>query len=99
MHPDRKKYPYSPDKKYPQRHPARYPEETTPRMYPGWNYPDRNYPNPDDRNVDDRLPGGGGDDDKGKEDGPPDTCNTSYDAISVIRREVFIFKGKVSVSR
>lgn len=28
--------------------------------------------------------------------GKPDTCDTSYDAISVIRREVFIFKGRVS---
>lgn len=26
--------------------------------------------------------------------GKPDTCDTSYDAISVIRREVFIFKGR-----
>ena len=26
---------------------------------------------------------------------PPDTCDTSYDAISVIRREIYIFKGKV----
>ncbi|XP_045126892.1 matrix metalloproteinase-2-like [Portunus trituberculatus] len=24
----------------------------------------------------------------------PDTCNTEYDAISVIRREIYIFKGK-----
>lgn len=24
----------------------------------------------------------------------PDTCNTDYDAISVIRREIYIFKGK-----
>jgi len=28
--------------------------------------------------------------------GKSDTCDTSYDAISVIRREVFIFKGQVS---
>lgn len=28
--------------------------------------------------------------------GKPETCDTSYDAISVIRREVFIFKGRVS---
>lgn len=30
--------------------------------------------------------------------GKPDTCDTSYDAISVIRREVFIFKGRVRAS-
>jgi hypothetical protein len=31
-----------------------------------------------------------------RKSGKPDTCDTSYDAISVIRREVFIFKGRVS---
>lgn len=38
---------------------------------------------------------------KGKDDAPttdepekPNTCDTSYDAISVIRQETFIFKGK-----
>ncbi|CAL4065532.1 unnamed protein product, partial [Meganyctiphanes norvegica] len=29
-----------------------------------------------------------------KPDGKPDTCNTEYDAISVIRREIYVFKGK-----
>lgn len=27
----------------------------------------------------------------------PDSCDTSYDALSVIRREIYIFKGKVSM--
>jgi hypothetical protein len=31
-----------------------------------------------------------------KKPGKPDTCDTSYDAISVIRTEVFVFKGRVS---
>lgn len=28
----------------------------------------------------------------------PDTCDTDYDAISVIRREIYIFKGKVGIT-
>lgn len=27
----------------------------------------------------------------------PDKCDTSYDAISIIRREIFVFKGRVSI--
>lgn len=29
--------------------------------------------------------------------GKPDTCDTSYDAVSVIRRELFVFKGQVRI--
>lgn len=31
-----------------------------------------------------------------KGEAPPDTCDTSYDAVAVIRRELFIFKDRVS---
>lgn len=43
-----------------------------------------------------RHVGRGGDSNsgRGRKDKVPDTCSTSYDAISVIRREVFIFKNQ-----
>lgn len=30
---------------------------------------------------------------------PPDTCDTSYDAISIIRGDIYIFKDKVNLKK
>lgn len=82
--------------RYPIRTPETYPPRTFPppqRTYPPRTYPtrtpERNYPKypnypPTTPTIEVTTKP------------PPDTCNTSYDAISVIRRDVFIFKDAVS---
>ncbi|KAF5306949.1 hypothetical protein FQA39_LY00179 [Lamprigera yunnana] len=108
MHPDRKynsKNPYNPydpnrnsppkpfprpdqtpERRYPQKpeittHPERYPERR-----PNINRASIDRPNIDRPNYDPQH--------NPKESGTPDTCDTSYDAISVVRGEVFIFKNR-----
>lgn len=80
MHPSKKDY-------YPyntdEKHSRKHPHQHVPHdKYPPY-HDHRGKPN---RKQEDRKPN----------KSPPKTCDTSYDAIEVIRREVFIFKDTVS---
>ncbi|KAF5292712.1 hypothetical protein FQR65_LT11180 [Abscondita terminalis] len=93
MHPDRKHNsknpynPYDPNRNYP---PKQYPEQTPDRRY----YP----PAPETTTQPNRNPQKHPHHDhpynNPKESAIPQTCDTSYDAISVVRGEVFIFKDR-----
>lgn len=69
-----------------------YPDHGYPRVYPTRN-PDK-YPHPTTTRRHTTKPHPPKESPPAKS--PPDTCDTSYDAVSVIRREVFIFKDTVS---
>ncbi|PSN44382.1 hypothetical protein C0J52_10927 [Blattella germanica] len=68
--------------------PTRYPPRTTPYPQRPETLPPTHHPKTRKPHV--KHP-------KTEKPDKPDTCDTSYDAISVIRREVFIFKGRVSI--
>lgn len=90
MHPDRKNTkntynPYDPNRNYP---PKERPEQTPDRRY----YPQK--PETTTHTNRHRYPNRDHPHNNPKESAIPNTCDTSYDAISVVRGEVFIFKDR-----